>query len=115
MTKKEIEAKVESWNWNASIFEIYDEVKDMGKYGYGGGNASEHEDLTRLLSHAYYYFNEDKIKQIIIDGASHGATSMIKELASFLAVDIMDKEEKEEDDKLMEKTEKELDTELWGA
>ena len=39
---------------------------------------------------------------------SHGATPMIKELASFLCADIMDKEEKEEDDKLMELEEKEL-------
>mgnify|MGYP003653995355 FL=1 len=112
MTKKEIADRVEGWNWNLSIFEIYDEVKDMGKYGFGGRQT---EDLTRLLSHAYYYFNEDKIKKVVIDGVSHGATPMIKELASFLCVDIMDKEEKEEDDKLMEKQEKELDVELWGV
>ena len=115
MTNREIVDKVESWNWNLSIFEIYDEVKDMGKYGYGGGNASEHKDLTRLLTHAHYYFNEDKIKKVVIDGVSHGATPMIKELASFLGVDIMDKEEKEEDDKLMEKQEKELDLGLWAS
>ena len=87
----------------------------MGKYGYGGGNSADHEDLTRLLTHAYYYFNEDKIKKVVIDGVSHGATPMIKELASFLCVDIMDKEEKEEDDKLMELSEKELDLELWSV
>ncbi len=73
MTNREIVDKVESWNWNLNIFEIYDEVKDMGKYGYGGGNASEHEDLTRLLNHAYEYFNYDQ---------------MIKELMSFLGVEV---------------------------
>ena len=95
MTDQEIKDTVESWNWNLSIFEIYDEVKDMGKFGYGGGDTSEGSDLSRLLNHAYYYFNEDKIKKIVIDGVSHGATPMIGELASFLGVDIIDKEEKE--------------------
>jgi len=121
MTKKEIEAKVEGWNWNLSIFEIYDEVKDMGKYGYMGGNLAEQEDLKRLLTHAHYYFNEDKIKKVVIDDGRgcpvtyYTSTPMIKELAEFLGVEIMSEEEKEEDDKLMEKTEKELDLELWGA
>ena len=68
---------VESWNWNLSIFEIYDEVKDMGKFGYGGGQT---EELSRLLNHAYEYFNYD---------------SMIAELMSFLGVDIEECEEKE--------------------
>ena len=54
MTNREIVDKVESWNWNLSIFEIYDEVKDMGKYGYNG---RQREDLSRLLNHAYEYFN----------------------------------------------------------
>ena len=75
MTDKEIADTVESWNWNLSIFEIYDEVKDMGKFGYGGGQT---EDLSRLLNHAYEYFNYD---------------SMIAELMSFLAVDIDEQEE----------------------
>lgn len=105
MTKQEIADRVEGWNLNLSIFEIYDEVKDMGEYGCGGRQT---EDLSRLLTHAYYYFNEDKIKKVVIDGVNYGATPMIKELASFLYVDIMDKEEKEEDDKLMELEEKEL-------
>ena len=75
MTDKEIADRVESWNWNLSIFEIYDEVKDMGKFGYGGGQT---EELSRLLNHAYEYFNYD---------------SMIAELMSFLAVDIDEQEE----------------------
>ncbi len=70
MTNKEIVDTVESWNWNLSIFEIYDEVKDMGKFGYNG---SQVEDLTRLLNHAYEYFNYDP---------------MIKELMSFLGVEV---------------------------
>ena len=75
MTNREIVDKVESWNWNLSIFEIYDEVKDMGKYGYNGRHT---EDLTRLLNHAYEYFHHDP---------------MIKELMSFLGVDIAKEEE----------------------
>jgi hypothetical protein len=77
MTDKEIADTVESWNWNLSIFEIYDEVKDMGKFGYGGGQT---EELSRLLNHAYEYFNYD---------------SMIAELMSFLAVEIELQEDKE--------------------
>ena len=75
MTNREIVDKVEGWNWNLSIFEIYDEVKDMGKYGYNG---RQREDLSRLLNHAYEYFNYDP---------------MIKELMSFLGVDIAKEEE----------------------
>lgn len=75
MTDQEIADRVESWNWNLSIFEIYDEVKDMGKFGYNG---SQTEDLSRLLTHAYDYFNHDP---------------MIKELASFLGVDIVEQKE----------------------
>ena len=81
MTKREIEDKVESWNWNLSIFEIYDEVKDMGKYGYMGGQTSEGSDLSRLLNHAYEYFKYDP---------------MIKELMSFLGVEITEEILREE-------------------
>jgi hypothetical protein len=80
MTDKEISDTVEGWNWNLSIFEIYDEVKDMGGYGYGGGDTSEGSDLSRLLNHAYEYFNYDQ---------------MIKELMSFLAVEVELHEDKE--------------------
>ena len=72
MTNREIVDTVEGWNWNLSIFEIYDEVKDMGKYGYNGRQT---EDLSRLLNHAYEYFQYDP---------------MIKELMSFLAVEVDD-------------------------
>ena len=73
MTNREIVDKVEGWNWNLSIFEIYDEVKDMGKHGYMGGQRGKGSDLSRLLNHAYEYFNYD---------------SMIKELMSFLGVEV---------------------------
>ena len=59
MTNKEIVDKVESWNWNLNIFEIYDEVKDMDRYGYNGGS-NHASDLSRLLNHAYEYFKYDK-------------------------------------------------------
>jgi hypothetical protein len=80
MTNKEIVDTVESWNWNLGIFEIYDEVKDMGKFGYGGGDTSEGSDLSRLLNHAYEYFKYDK---------------WIKELMSHLGVEIVDQENAE--------------------
>jgi len=73
MTDQEIIDRVEGWNWNLSIFEIYDEVKDIGKYGYMGGQTSEGSDLSRLLNHAYEYFKYDK---------------MIAELMSHLCVEI---------------------------
>lgn len=45
-----VQAKVEEWNWNANIFEIYDEVKEWSKH-----------DMKNTLRYAYYYFNEDKM------------------------------------------------------
>ena len=62
MTKSEIVAKVESWDWNLSIFEIYDEVKEMPSW-----------DKQEVLNHAYNFFNGDK---------------MIKELATFFNIDL---------------------------
>tara|TARA_R100000808_G_scaffold2055_1_gene8735 strand:+ start:14100 stop:14357 length:258 start_codon:yes stop_codon:yes gene_type:complete len=59
MTDKEIEARVEGWNWNLNIFEIYDEVKEMSSYVGYRGTESSHSDLTRLLNHAYEYFKYD--------------------------------------------------------
>lgn len=61
MTKREVHNRVESWNWNLSIFEIYDELRD-------GHTADEQE---QLLTYAYNYFNKDK---------------MINELASFFGI-----------------------------
>ena len=58
MTASQVEARVESWNWNMNIFEIYDELRD-------GHTAKQQEDL---LSFAYRYFNKDKM---ILELASH--------------------------------------------
>lgn len=113
MTLEEIKAQAEGWSNNMGIFEIYDEVKEMGTIGYMGGNLAEQENLKRLLTHAYYHQNEHKMPKVIIDGINQGRVSMIKELAYTLGVEIMSEEEKEEDDKLMEKQEKEFDVELW--
>ena len=48
ITDKEIEERVEMWNWNMNIFEIYDEIRDEGDH-----------TIARLLSHAYQFFGED--------------------------------------------------------
>ena len=58
MTDADVLDRVESWNWNATIFEIYDELK----------NGFCREDQEKLLSKAYHYFNEDKM---ILELASH--------------------------------------------
>jgi hypothetical protein len=63
MTKAQIESRVEGWNWNMNIFEIYDELRD-------GHSAQDQEDL---LTFAYNYFNKD---------------TMIKELADHFCITI---------------------------
>ena len=68
MTKEQIESRVEGWNWNLNIFEIYDELRD-------GHTAQDQEDL---LTFAYTYFNND---------------AMIKELASHFNVTIVTDED----------------------
>ena len=68
MTKAQIESRVEGWNWNMNIFEIYDELRD-------GHSAKDQEDL---LTFAYNYFNKD---------------IMIKELASHFGVNIVTDED----------------------
>ena len=62
MTPDEVKAKVESWNWNASIFEMYDEVKEMPSW-----------DRQEVVSYACEFFNQD---------------AMVKELAHFFHVDL---------------------------
>jgi hypothetical protein len=63
MTKAQIESRVEGWNWNMNIFEIYDELRD----GHTG------EEQEQLLTFAYTYFNND---------------AMINELASHFAINL---------------------------
>ena len=58
MTEAQVESRVEGWNWNMNIFEIYDELRD-------GHTGKEQEDL---LSFAYRYFNKDKM---ILELAAH--------------------------------------------
>ena len=62
MTPDEVKQKVESWNWNASIFEMYDEVKEMPSW-----------DRQEVVRYAYNFFGQD---------------AMIKELATFFMVDL---------------------------
>jgi hypothetical protein len=62
ITDKEVADRVETWNWNLSIFEIYDEVRDE----------PDHVN-EKLLTYAYHFFKED---------------AMIGELAYFLGVEI---------------------------
>ena len=68
MNKAQIESRVEGWNWNMNIFEIYDELKD-------GHTEQEQEEL---LTFAFNYFNKD---------------TMIKELASHFCVTIVTDED----------------------
>lgn len=58
MTASQVEARVESWNWNMNIFEIYDELRD----GHTG------EEQEQLLTFAYNYFGKDKM---ILELANH--------------------------------------------
>ncbi len=62
MTPSQVEAQVESWNWNLNIFEIYDEIRDYNS-----------RDQEQLLTFAYDFFNKD---------------TMMKELASHFGIDI---------------------------
>ena len=60
MTKEQVEDRVNGWNWNLNIFEIYDELQDDSAH-----------DRAKLLAHAYHYFKQD---------------SLIKELASHFGI-----------------------------
>lgn len=55
---KTVQHVVESWNWNLSIFEIYDEIRDW----------KEH-DIKNVLTYAYHFFGDNK-----------GGDTMINEL-----------------------------------
>ena len=68
MTKSQIESRVEGWNWNMNIFEIYDGLKD--------GHTEQEQE--KLLTFAFNYFNKD---------------TMIKELASHFCVTIVTDED----------------------
>ena len=55
--QKTVGEVVDSWNWNANIFEIYDEIRDW-----------DQRDQENVLRYAYDYFNKDKF---INELASH--------------------------------------------
>ena len=58
MTKAQVESRVEGWNWNMNIFEVYDELRD-------GHTGQEQEEL---LTFAFNHFNNDVM---ISELASH--------------------------------------------
>lgn len=49
-THDKVHDKVKSWNWNANVFEIYDEIRDWHE-----------QDIKNVLTYAYYYFNQDQM------------------------------------------------------
>jgi len=65
MTQAQVEAQVESWNWNLNIFEIYDEIRDYSE-----------RDKEQLLAFAYEFFNKDPMMKEL---ASHFGIYSIEE------------------------------------
>ena len=63
MRDTKIKQLLEDWNWNASVFEMYDDIRNMGLMP---------SDLSRLMTKCYEYFNKE---------------SQIKDLAEHLRVD----------------------------
>ena len=61
MTKEQIESRVEQWNNNMNIFEIYDELRD----GHTG------EDQRGLLMHAYEDWNYPPMLRLLEELAYH--------------------------------------------
>jgi hypothetical protein len=54
---------LKKWTWNASIFDIYDELKEDYE--------DDKEMLTKILSAAHSYFNMDDTKKAIEEIAFH--------------------------------------------
>ena len=63
MNNTKINELLQDWNWNASVFEMYDDIRLMRLMS---------SDLNRLMTRCYEYFNKD---------------SQIKDLAEHLRVD----------------------------
>lgn len=63
MNDTKIKQILEDWNWNASLFEVYDDIRSMRLMP---------SDLSRLMTKTYEYFNKE---------------SQIKDLAEHLRVD----------------------------
>ncbi len=61
MTKEQIEARVEGWNNNMNIFEIYDEIRDGHTY----------DDMKGLLMHAHEDWNYPPMLKLLEELACH--------------------------------------------
>jgi len=66
MTPAQVESRVESWNWNMNVFEVYDELRD------------NHTGIQQeqLLTHAYKVFGKDSN---ILELANHFGIYSIEE------------------------------------
>ena len=53
----EIQEILEGWNWNASIFDMYDELKD--------GDLGDEDRQSKILHRAYRYFKSEDTKKMI--------------------------------------------------
>lgn len=54
---------VDSWNWNASIFDIYDELKE--------DHGDDEEFQEKLLTKAYEFFLEEDTRKMLDELAYH--------------------------------------------
>ena len=61
MTEEQVKLRVEQWNNNMNIFEIYDELRD----------GHSHEDQKRLLMHAYADWNYPPMLKLLEELAYH--------------------------------------------
>ena len=61
MTKEQVKLRVEQWNNNMNIFEIYDEIRDGHSY----------EDQKALLVHAYEDWNYPPMLKLLEELACH--------------------------------------------
>lgn len=68
MTKREMEDMVEGWNWNCTIFDIYEEVKEM-----------RDDSRDKLINFAFEFFSDKGSKDSILELAHHFGTHIEKE------------------------------------
>ena len=86
MTKEQVELRVEQWNNNMNIFEIYDELRD----GHTG------EEQKALLMHAYEDWNYPPMLRLLEELAYHfGIYSLERDDDDFEIVTNGDKKLKE--------------------
>lgn len=60
MTKQEMEDMVESWNWNCTIFDIYEEIKHMRE-----------GERDKLVNFAFNFFSDKGSKDSLSELAHH--------------------------------------------